>query len=213
MAEGKKNTFSFTIYGLMFLAGYILLLYFLSLFGCIIFVNRFALFTEQIAHLGSSIYFFTGDFVILTIFCLQLAKALRESPVIYSEVRFWDAAANICIMLFFGIGVIYTAIGMQRAFQIALGSITPDLAAKQGPWGILQALVEGGLLMALLTTIVGGALGYSLRLIKFLLFGKKLVYLKDEQDIRYSRLIAAKLDNIDNKLLLLKVNSATLRDE
>jgi len=121
----------------------------------------------------------------------------------YSTIRFYDSLANLSISLFFGIGVIYTAVGMQQAFQLSLGNIEKDMIQKLGPWGVLQSLVEGGLLMALLTTIVGGALGYILRLVKFVLFGKSMFRITDDMVDRKDSELVAKLTSIEEKLTVI----------
>lgn len=74
--------------------------------------------------------------------------------------------------LFFGIGVIWTAIGMRNALLYALGD--PDVTAAEGAFAILQRLVDGGILLALSTTIVGGVGGYLMRAIKSVSLGRQL---------------------------------------
>lgn len=200
MEEKKKDIYFFIVLGLMFIGGYTLLLYILELSGMIIFVNRVSMFQRYIAYLGSSVYFFCGDIILLLIGFVMLFKYVRCASSYYSEVRFWDAVTNIAITLFFGIGVIYTAVGMHRAFQIALGNIDQEMVSSLGPWRILANLVDGGLIMALLTTIVGGALGYSFRVIKFLIFGKSLIVLKEKFERKPYQDMIDKLANIEKQL-------------
>ena len=82
---------------------------------------------------------------------------------------------DLCASLFFGIGVIWTAIGMRGALLFALGD-TSQVTADSG-MAVLQRLVEGGILLALSTTIVGGIGGYLMRAGKQLLFGRQLATL------------------------------------
>jgi len=82
---------------------------------------------------------------------------------------------DLCASLFFGIGVIWTAIGMRGALLFALGD-TSQVAADSG-MAVLQRLVEGGILLALSTTIVGGMGGYMMRAGKQLVFGRELAAL------------------------------------
>ena len=82
---------------------------------------------------------------------------------------------DLCASLFFGIGVIWTAIGMRGALLFALGS--PGEAVASGAMAVLERLVEGGILLALSTTIVGGVGGYLMRAAKHLLFGQQLARL------------------------------------
>jgi len=198
MTKRNNRITTYAITGLVIIGGYILILYLLKLFGIIIFVNRFSLFQKYIANLGSSIYFFSGNIILYTIACLMLTKALGRKPATYYEINFWNTAVNLSVSLFFGIGVLYTAVGMQRAFQMALGNINQELVVSMGPWGVLERLVKGGFLMALITTIVGGALGYILRLVKFMVFGKKLIMIKNEHDDLNSQRIIEKLSAIEN---------------
>jgi hypothetical protein len=56
-------------------------------------------------------------------------------------------------------------------------------------WGILDRLVNGGLLLALSTTVFGGACGYLLRLLKIILLGKNwdrtiLQEMEEDEQIR-----------------------------
>lgn len=142
----------------------------------------------------------------------MLFKSINTDSPKYHEVRFWDSVTNIAITLFFGIGVIYTAVGMQRAFQIALGNIDQEMVSSLGPWRILENLVDGGLIMALLTTIIGGALGYSFRVLKFLLFGKSLIRLKDRFERKPYQEMIDKLTNIENQLTENKKVSEEVSD-
>jgi len=186
---------------LIFLFGYVGILYLLKLFGIIVFVNRLTIFQQFIGNLGSSIYFFSGNLIFFIIVWLKLSISLSKESPDYMEVKYWLLLMTMSISLFFGIGVIYTAVGMQRAFMVALGDISQDVATSMGPWGILQKLVDGGLLMALLTTIVGSALGYLTRVFKLIFFGKKLICLKEEYDRKYFDEMNRTLSSIDNKII------------
>ena len=198
MTKNNNKIITYMITGLVITGVYIFILYLLNLFGVIIFVNRFSIFQEYIAELGGSIYFFSGNIILYAVACLMLSQTLSRKSADYHEINFWNTAANLSVSLFFGIGVLYTAVGMQRAFHLALGNINQDMATSMGPWGVLERLVNGGLLMALITTIVGGALGYTLRLVKFMVFGKKLIIIKNEHDNLNSLRIIEQLSVIEN---------------
>ena len=105
----------------------------------------------------------------------------RRQPPVDMVLR-GEQLLDLCASLFFGIGVIWTAIGMRGALLFALG----DAAQVSGESGIavLQRLVDGGILLALSTTIVGGIGGYLMRAGKQLLFGRQLaaVYLRASDD-------------------------------
>ncbi len=98
---------------------------------------------------------------------------LRQPPVDLVMRR--EQLLDLCASLFFGIGVIWTAIGMRGALLFALGD-TSQVTADSG-MAVLQRLVEGGILLALSTTIVGGIGGYLMRAGKQLLFGGQLAAL------------------------------------
>jgi hypothetical protein len=83
-----------------------------------------------------------------------------------------DHLTDIWIALFFGTGVIWTAIGMRAALIYALGD--PDATVRQGAFAILERMVNGGILLALSTTIFGGIGGYLMRVYKALSLGARL---------------------------------------
>lgn len=121
---------------------------------------------------------------VLLVFFLQLRK-LQEllnhpDPALEKVVRH-EQLLDLCANLFFGIGVIWTAIGMRDALIHGLGD--PSAGASAGAFAILQRLVDGGILLALSTTIVGGVGGYMMRVMKSLLVGQALsdVYLKESR--------------------------------
>ncbi|RLQ22495.1 hypothetical protein DWB85_07710 [Seongchinamella sediminis] len=97
----------------------------------------------------------------------------RRPPV--DQVMRKEQLLDLCASLFFGIGVIWTAIGMRGALLFALGD-TAQVAPDSGS-AVLQRLVEGGILLALSTTIVGGVGGYLMRAGKQLVYGRELALL------------------------------------
>ncbi len=122
--------------------------------------------------------------VVLLAYWVQLHQlrqllAARE-PALARVVRH-EQLLDLCANLFFGIGVIWTAIGMRDALLYALGD--PGITATEGAFAILQRMVDGGILLALSTTIVGGMGGYLMRAIKSIALGDKLnaVYMRASQ--------------------------------
>lgn len=105
---------------------------------------------------------------------LQVLLADQDSAVddMQSEVTHLDTMLDIFISLSFGVGVIWTAIGMRNALVNGLSDI--GSTANSNAFLILERLVDGGILVALSTTIVGGILGYLLRTIKSVVVGKAL---------------------------------------
>ncbi len=112
---------------------------------------------------------------VLLAYVLQLNRLRRllavEPPELEKVVRH-EQQLDLCASLFFGIGVIWTAIGMRDALLYALGD--PGAAANQGAFAVLQRMVDGGILLALSTTIVGGIGGYLMRTLKSILLGREL---------------------------------------
>jgi hypothetical protein len=157
-------------------------------------------------HLRSSIFFFTTN-LLFFLFSLR-ALALRLNVFLDSSIAIGsapqadrnsrlasiyslDTRTDMAITTFFGIGVIYTAIGMESALVTSLGGIRgAEDAARQGAWEILRKLVDGGLILALSTTICGGIGGYALRLLKHAVVGRRLTLLGVEQDAELEALLA-----------------------
>jgi hypothetical protein len=104
----------------------------------------------------------------------RLKRNLRDPGVSVEKIAQADHLVDIWINLFFGIGVIWTAIGMRGALLEGLGNLNAQSAAKLGAFSILQRLVDGGILLALSTTIVGAVGGYLLRLVKSLIVGTQV---------------------------------------
>ena len=65
-----------------------------------------------------------------------------------------DHLTDIWTTLFFGTGDIWTAIGMRSALIFALGD--RDVALQDGAFAMLERMIDGGILLALSTTIFGG---------------------------------------------------------
>jgi len=112
-----------------------------------------------------------------------LARRIDDSAP-PNEVGQLEHLTDVWTSLFFGIGVIWTAIGMRSALLYALGD--PAVAAESGAFAILTRLVDGGILTALTTTIVGGIGGYLMRVIKSSYLGTKLSRYYEEQEQRHA---------------------------
>ena len=123
------------------------------------------------SNLGSSIPVFA---ILLIAFFISLARLRtylgQERPI--NEIVQLDHLTDIWTTLFFGTGVIWTAIGMRSALLFALGD--PDTTIQQGAFAVLERLVDGGILLALSTTIFGGIGGYLMRVYKAMSLGAQL---------------------------------------
>ena len=125
------------------------------------------------ANLGHSVWLFA---LILTVFLMNLTRLNKllndSSDPGFTEVVELDQLLDVWIHLFVGIGVIWTAVGMRSALQAALGD--PGEALVDSAGSVLQKLVDGGILLALTTTIVGGVGSYLMRLGKAMTVGARL---------------------------------------
>ena len=112
--------------------------------------------------------------VLLLAFFVTLGRLRRtleaDKPV--NQVVQLDQLTEIWTTLFFGTGVIWTAIGMRSALIYALGD--RDVALQQGAFAMLERMIDGGILLALSTTIFGGVGGYLMRVYKTVTLGAEL---------------------------------------
>ena len=122
-------------------------------------------------NLGSSIPVFA---VLLLAFFVTLGRLRShlETGKPVNQIIQLDHLADIWTTLFFGTGVIWTAIGMRSALIFALGD--RDMAVQQGAFAMLERMVDGGILLALSTTIFGGVGGYLMRVYKTVTLGALL---------------------------------------
>lgn len=123
------------------------------------------------SNLGLSIPVFA---IVLIAYFLSLGR-LRSHltngrPI--TEIVQLDHLTDIWTTLFFGTGVIWTAIGMRSALIFALGN--SDSAIQLGAFAMLERMVDGGILLALSTTIFGGIGGYLMRIYKAMTLGTLL---------------------------------------
>lgn len=130
----------------------------------------------------------------------SLARRLDDgSP--QNEIGQLEHLTDVWTSLFFGIGVIWTAIGMRSALLYAIGD--PGMAAQSGAFAILTRLVDGGILTALTTTIVGGIGGYLMRVIKSSYLGTKLSRYYEEQEQRHAARVEHLLRDIRESIACL----------
>ncbi len=122
-------------------------------------------------NLGLSIPVFAGLLLAYFVTLGRLRKALAEPQPINHVVQL-DHLTDIWTTLFFGTGVIWTAIGMRSALIFALGD--RDAAMADGAFAMLERMIDGGILLALSTTIFGGIGGYLMRVYKTITLGAEL---------------------------------------
>jgi hypothetical protein len=122
-------------------------------------------------NLGSSIPVF-ALLLLAFFFTLGRLRSLLADDGPLDRIVQLDHLTDIWTTLFFGTGVIWTAIGMRSALIFALGD--PDSRFELGASAILERMVEGGILLALSTTIFGGIGGYLMRVYKAVNLGTAL---------------------------------------
>ena len=140
----------------------------------------------SIIPFGATLLLFSGSLI-------RLKRFLRDQDSAVEKIAQMDHLVDIWINLFFGIGVIWTAIGMRGALLDGLGDLNAQSAAKLGAFSILQRLVDGGILLALSTTIFGAVGGYLLRLVKSLAVGTQM-------QAYYHRLAEQQTDAVQSSL-------------
>jgi len=144
----------------------------INLFGSqIAFFNWLPLVWIQ-TNLGSSIWIFLLVLVLYVkdwFFALNELSLREASPNTQAivELSGYQQKLSLYSSLFFGIGVLWTALGMRNGLVSSLGELDAMQASSIGAFGILERLVDGGILQALTTTVVGGGGGYLMRMATF----------------------------------------------
>jgi hypothetical protein len=152
------------------------------------------------ANLRLSIIPFSLTFWLYTRSLLRLKRLLRDQGATVEAIAHHDHLVDIWINLFFGIGVIWTAVGMRGALLEGLGDLDAQSAARLGAFSILQRLVDGGILLALSTTIFGAVGGYLLRLVKSLTVGSQVIAYYNLLAQQQTDCVDARLKSIDTRL-------------
>ncbi len=178
----------------------LLALYFISVFGMpgrdSIARSGALLLNWSRENLGFSVIAFGLCAVLFCVYLVRLSAVLHQASPSLNRIEALESKLDLLINLFFGIGVIWTAIGMRNALLVSLSGLDAASAARMGAFVILQRLIEGGMLVALSTTIVGGLGGYLLRMIKMWTVGAPLADVYARQDDQAARAITDRLDTI-----------------
>jgi hypothetical protein len=148
-------------------------------------------------NLGSSIPVFAA-LLLAYFFTLGRLRRFLDTDSPLERVVQFDHLTDIWTTLFFGTGVIWTAIGMRSALIFALGD--PDATAAQGASAILKRMVEGGILLALSTTIFGGIGGYLMRVYKAISLGTALQRRYDSEARADTSRMRTSLERIEQRL-------------
>jgi hypothetical protein len=178
------------------------LLYALSHYEVIAFAdNRIPSFSGWLdwayMNLGSSIPVFAA-LLLAYFFTLGRLRTLLEADGPLDRIVQLDHLTDIWTTLFFGTGVIWTAIGMRSALIFALGDHESTVA--QGASAVLKRMVEGGILLALSTTIFGGIGGYLMRVYKAVTLGTSLQRFYDHAARSDTSTMRSTLERIEQHL-------------
>lgn len=148
-------------------------------------------------NLGSSIPVFAALLLAYFVTLGILRRHLdNNSPV--NQVVQMDHLTDIWTTLFFGAGVIWTAIGMRSALIYALGD--RQQAVDEGAFAMLERMIDGGILLALSTTIFGGIGGYVMRVYKTVTLGARLQHQYDKAARADTSEMRASLSRIERHL-------------
>jgi len=148
-------------------------------------------------NLGWSIAVFAVLLAAFTGTLARLKTLLAEGAPVNRIVQL-DNLADTWTTLFFGTGVIWTAIGMRSALIYALGD--RDVALSSGAFAMLERMIDGGILLALSTTIAGGIGGYLMRVYKTMSVGAELTRRYDEAARADTSCMRASLERIEKQL-------------
>lgn len=124
-------------------------------------------------RLGASLWCFVALSMAFAVVLVRLAGRFDpDDDADFERIVRLDQLSETLIHLFVGVGVVWTAIGMRDALVAALAR--PEAALADSAGAVLTTLVDGGILVALTSTIVGGLGGYGMKLVKTLLIGGSL---------------------------------------
>jgi hypothetical protein len=140
-------------------------------------------------NLGLSAPLFAALMIMGWSYLESLKQALNAHTKAEAQISHLEQRIDLVVALLFGVGVLYTAVGLRGALVQAI-----DGPSEQSASGMLTALVNGGILSAMTSTVVGGVLGYGLRMLKLFRVGHGL-------DIYYSE---QALEGVERREHLLK---------
>lgn len=150
-------------------------------------------------NFGLSLLLFVLTAVLFACTLVGLKRRLGEAGALEQVVQA-DHLTDVWISLFFGIGVIWTAIGMRSALLYALGDVEAMAGVGSPSHGVLQRLVDGGILVALSSTILGGVGGYLMRIVKAVTVGAELQRYYDRAARSQGADIQGTLERIEDSL-------------
>jgi len=174
-------------------SGYLLVLMLLS--G----ESQVALLNWASDNLGLSIWAF-GICLASFLATLHRLQSKLSDTANYRSVVQLDQLSDVWIHVFIGIGVVWTAIGMRSAL---VDTLSAPQALGNDAGQVLERLVDGGILLALSTTIVGAVGGYLMRLVKTVSIGGQLTdFYHRHERLDWERALS-RLESIEHHLAVL----------
>ncbi len=147
-------------------------------------------------NLGVSLVFFSMVLFLFFGYLIKLNHLLSAKEQDHKAINNAEDRIELLINIFFAIGVIWTAIGMRNALLASLGNMDAQMAAQKGAFDILRKLVDGGILLALSTTIFGGIGGYTMRAVKSWVVDGRLFQYYEERCKEEKKEVNDRLDKI-----------------
>ncbi|MDA1300787.1 MAG: hypothetical protein O2868_11990 [Proteobacteria bacterium] len=147
-------------------------------------------------NLGYSAWVFVAVLVCFVANLISLRGQLRVGND-FKAVSRLDQLSDVWTHVFVGVGVIWTAVGMRSALSAAL---TAPADVNEAGSQVLARLVDGGILLALSTTIVGAAGGYLMRLLKTGWLGAALSAFYHHEDRYETDELMARLRSIEDAI-------------
>lgn len=149
-------------------------------------------------NFGHSSWLFAAVLLLFLVHVGRLRRMLLTPDPDRHQVVELDQLTDVWIHLFIGIGVVWTAVGMRGALQSALAD--PDHALTDSAGSVLKNLVDGGILLALSTTILGAVGGYLMRLGKTLYTGAAMHAFYEQQHGGDVRELLATVQRLEQRL-------------
>ncbi|MCZ6503556.1 MAG: hypothetical protein O6945_13700 [Gammaproteobacteria bacterium] len=159
--------------------------------------NLFSMDSSWLAlNMGHSVWFFGAVLIFYSANLIRLDRLIVTNAPLTQVVQL-DQLSDVWIHLFIGIGVIWTAIGMRSALATTLDA---PASLNEGAGEILSRLVDGGILLALTTTIVGAIGGYIMQLTKTISLGAELTGYYQREERREVFIALAQLNRMESHL-------------
>ncbi len=134
-----------------------------------------------VINLGFSAVLFVLIVIIYGLIWQRIFQRLKiNNAENWKQIIHYEHLLDMLTSLSFGVGVIWTAIGMREALMAAFGDNEIASLETQGALGMLEQLINGGILTALTSTVLGGIIGYVLRIIKTLALDRSISDYQEE---------------------------------